>query len=71
MRSIARSTLSLTDLREDEDIKRKLRQLGRVPLTYDDLERAAYEIGAARYFECTVVDRKSIVRILETIVSLA
>ena len=60
-----------TEYRDDWEIKEALREKGLTPTTFEDGERVANEIGAAEYLECTVVDRESVVRVLEKSVSFA
>lgn len=59
-----------TELRDDTRIKELLSEKGLVPVTHEDGERVAREIGATRYLEGTVIDRESVVRVLEAIVGL-
>ncbi|KAF2166497.1 hypothetical protein M409DRAFT_34905, partial [Zasmidium cellare ATCC 36951] len=56
------------EYRDDWTTKEALRENGMAPTTYEDGQRVAGEIGAVEYLECTVVDRESVVRVLETIV---
>ncbi|KAK4500232.1 hypothetical protein PRZ48_008419 [Zasmidium cellare] len=59
-----------TEFREDWETKEALRKMGMVPTTYQDGEQVAREIDAVQYLECTVIDRESVVRVLETIIRL-
>lgn len=59
-----------TEHRDNEETKEALRKLSLAAVSYEDGERVAGEINAVRYMECTVIDRESVVRVLEALVNL-
>lgn len=59
-----------TEHRDNEETKEALRKLGLAAVSYEEGERVAQEIGAMKYMECTVLDRESVVHVLEALVGL-
>ena len=51
---------SKLDLRDDEDVKKKLAEKNLTPISFDEGEQMAKDIGASKYWECSSLTQKNV-----------
>ncbi len=59
------------DLRHNEDWRARLRAEGKAPLTFEDGERLAAELGAIKYVECSALTQVGLKRVFDEAIKQA
>jgi len=59
------------DLRFNDEWKARLRAEGKAPLTPEDGERLAAEIGAVKYVECSALTQSGLKRVFDEAIKIA